>query len=401
VEHAFLRTRLRSEPEWGDRALATLRAEEALLDPVWGGIYQYSEAGVWTRPHFEKLAANQAGALENFAEAYRATGDERYLRSARAIERYLLERFRGPDNTFFASQDADAPAIDGQAFYAADDAERRRLGEPRFDRAAYAEANGLLAAALCRFHEATGDPAPLLAAREAALRVAGTHAVPGGGYRHGAGDGDGILHLADQVAMGRAFLRMHDGWNPFRDPHGDRERCLARALDVGRVLRERFEDRERGGFSASTGDPAAPEALADRRFPFEENARAARFLLDLARRTGDRSFAGSAERALRAVGGPDAVKGQGRLLGDFVLALEEAAAPPVKFTVVGRPGPEAAALFDAALRCYDPRKLLVAEEPGNTYPDIGRPAVYVCDETSCSEPLTTPEALERFAKRLR
>ena len=101
------------------------------------------------------------------------------------------------------------------------------------------------------------------------------------------------------------------------------------------------------------------------------------------------------------MGGPDAVKGQGRLLGDFVLALEEAAALPVKFTVVGRPGPEAAALYDAALRCFDPRKLLVAEEPGNSYPDIGRPAVYVCDETSCSEPNTTPDDLARFARKLR
>jgi len=72
----------------------------------------------------------------------------------------------------------------------------------------------------------------------------------------------------------------------------------------------------------------------------------------------------------------------------------------VKFTVVARPGPDAAALYDAALRCYDPRKLLVAEEPGVSYPDTGAPAVFVCDETSCSEPLTTPAALARFERRL-
>src|SRR3979409_2699585 len=42
------------------RARQTLDAAIALIDPVWGGVYQYSEAGSWTHPHFEKIISFQA-----------------------------------------------------------------------------------------------------------------------------------------------------------------------------------------------------------------------------------------------------------------------------------------------------------------------------------------------------
>src|SRR5450432_2138185 len=36
-------------------ATQTLNAQLQILDPVWGGFYQYSTDGVWTNPHFEKI----------------------------------------------------------------------------------------------------------------------------------------------------------------------------------------------------------------------------------------------------------------------------------------------------------------------------------------------------------
>ncbi|HME12965.1 MAG TPA: DUF255 domain-containing protein, partial [Candidatus Acidoferrum sp.] len=41
-------------------ARQTLTAQLNLLDPVWGGVYQYSTDGVWTNPHFEKIMSMQA-----------------------------------------------------------------------------------------------------------------------------------------------------------------------------------------------------------------------------------------------------------------------------------------------------------------------------------------------------
>src|SRR5206468_4308004 len=63
VEHALLRAWLRGETAWRDRALATLSKETKIVDPVWGGMYQYSTHGDWDHPHFEKIVPVEAGAL--------------------------------------------------------------------------------------------------------------------------------------------------------------------------------------------------------------------------------------------------------------------------------------------------------------------------------------------------
>jgi len=43
------------------RARLTLDHQRAILDPVWGGIYQYSVGGDWNEPHYEKLITYQIG----------------------------------------------------------------------------------------------------------------------------------------------------------------------------------------------------------------------------------------------------------------------------------------------------------------------------------------------------
>jgi uncharacterized protein YyaL (SSP411 family) len=42
------------------RARQTFDAAIALIDPVWGGVFQYSEGGSWSKPHFEKIMLFQA-----------------------------------------------------------------------------------------------------------------------------------------------------------------------------------------------------------------------------------------------------------------------------------------------------------------------------------------------------
>jgi uncharacterized protein YyaL (SSP411 family) len=413
VEHAFLRARLRGETEWARRALDTLRAEARLVDPVWGGMYQYSEGGGWEAPHYEKIAAVQAGALENFVEAYRATGDPEWLRLAREIERYLAGFLRAPGGGFHASQDADlrpeggGPAVEGARYFALDDAGRRALGTPRIDRGLYADLNGMIAAALCRLHEATGDPRPLGEARTALdrLRSRGGTAE---GFRHSADDDGPLLHLGDQVEPGRAFLLLADASRPVAGARAGaplparegRGHLLEQAERLAAVLLERFEDPVAGGFFAHTEDPSATGVFAERRKPFEGNARAARFLLGLWRRTGEERWREAALRALRAVGSPDAVLAAERFTGDFLLALEEAEAPIVEFVVVGDADPGAEALRAAALRVYDPLKVLREEPPGGRFGTPDAPAVFVCGEGTCSPPIRDPAALDAFARRL-
>ena len=78
------------------RARQTLDAAVALIDPVWGGVYQYSEAGSWSHAHFEKIMSFQAQYLRQYSQAYALWKDPKYLAAARSIERYLAEFLTEP-----------------------------------------------------------------------------------------------------------------------------------------------------------------------------------------------------------------------------------------------------------------------------------------------------------------
>src|SRR5208282_146768 len=67
------------------RARTTLDKNLLLIDPVWGGVYQYSDSRDWRSPHFEKLMSYQADDLRLYAEAYARWQDPSYLHAAAAI----------------------------------------------------------------------------------------------------------------------------------------------------------------------------------------------------------------------------------------------------------------------------------------------------------------------------
>src|SRR5690606_25719924 len=122
LEHALVRARVHDEPQWQQRAELTLRNEEAIIDPVWGGVYQYSVKGDWDHPHYEKITAIQVGAIENYGMMARSSGDERWLAPARAVAGYMLDMMRAPEGGFYTSQDADLrregqPTVLGERYY--------------------------------------------------------------------------------------------------------------------------------------------------------------------------------------------------------------------------------------------------------------------------------------------
>lgn len=403
-ELALLRARVFGEAVWQERALATLANEVRLIDPVWGGMYQYSVGGVWDRPHFEKIGAIQAGALQALALAYRRTGDARWQKAAHLQRSYLLERMQHPEGGFYTSQDADLqrpgkPPVLGADFYAKDDAGRRALGVPRIDTHRYADINGRTISALCELYadvpgpDGQPDVSALRAAVVAGERLLAAHRVASGGFTHAAGDA-GLLHLRDQAAVGRALLALYRVTGE--------DRWLAPAQQLAKFMRDELEDRERGGFFAHTADPAAVGVFAERRKPLEDNGMAARFLLELHRQLDHLheppTHADAAARALRAVAAD--VPEQGRMLGQYALALAEATATPVDVTVVGAlTDPTAAALHRAALRLDDPRAVLGVSPPGARYPDIGAAAVYLCTNTACSTPVRDPAKLPTAAAK--
>ncbi len=397
IEHAFVRARVDDDAASATQALTTLASAAKLIDPVFGGMYQYSVDGDWDHPHFEKITAIQAGAIRNFAYAHRLTGEARWLDHARDVARYMTTMMRAPDGGFYTSQDADlrregAPAVVGAAYYAADEASRRALGIPRIDTEVYADLNGMMIEALCDLHAASGDRDPLEQAQTTARRLLETHADPGGGFRHRAEDPDARRYLRDQVAMGRGLLALYRST-------GDTA-WLAHAERVAGFMLASLRDPDTGAFFAHTLDPDAVGVFARRRTPHEENGLAARLLAALHRHTdGDGTTAtpylAAAERALASLGDPARVAEEGRILGQYALGLQEVTMATLDITIVGDlAAPGTGALLAAALRYPEPRAVVEVGRPGDRYPDLGKPAVYLCTASACSTPITRPE---RFA----
>ena len=157
--------------------------------------------------------------------------------------------------------------------------------------------------------------------------------------------------------------------------------------------------------SASNGvapkDPAAVGVFAERRIPFTENSRAARFLLALNRVTDDAAFLVQAKATLRALAPTSIWTDEGRDIGDLLIAVEETAVGTVHATVVGRQSDASAAtLLRAALKLRAPGLVVELSAPGEKYPDTGSSAVYVCTQAACSEPLTDPLSLRAALDRI-
>ena len=395
LEHALWRPRTHGETQWRARAERTLAGQARLVDPVWGGMYQYSLNGDWDHPHFEKITAIQAGALTSFSIGARVLDDPRWLDPAQAVRRYMNAFMRDPAGGYATSQDADlrpehGDPVEGADYYARPDEQRRAAGLPRIDTAVYTDLNGLMIRGLVELSIAADDPRALQDAIDTAERLRRTHRDATGLYRHGERDSDTSLrYLRDQAAMLWGLLALHratadDAW-------------LHEAQSLAEAMVSALRDPDTGGLHAHTPDPAATGILAQRRMPLEENALAARALLRLHRATAEHDtdetpYLDAAVAALHAVA--PARPDEGRIIGTYVLALEESVLPTVDITVVGpTDDPQTDALFGAALRYPEPRAHIERSLPGERYPDIGKPAVYLCTTTSCSPPIDDPQTL--------
>ncbi len=311
-----------------ERALLTLDRQQGILDPVWGGLCQYSTDGDWKHPHHEKLMTVQAGAIANYAEAYSLTRDPRWLKTAQLVRGFVDHFLTGQDGAFLTTMDADLnahepagsgkPYVTGNAYYALDDAGRRALGIPRIDTQAYGRENGLAIDAYVTLYEASGDASALDAARKAAARVLATHATDGGGVTHGptSDDNGRVLYLADNAALGFGLAHLYAATHD--------EATLTAAKRIAEFLLRELHDARGGGFYGTTPDPAAVGVFAVRRKPPEHDVMAARFLARLGKLAPDPRYGGAIAGTLAVVARPEVVEPRGRFVGDLLLAIDEA-----------------------------------------------------------------------------
>ena len=389
-----LREAARGDREAEAVARDMLRLQRQLFDPAWGGVYQYSAAGDWVHPHFEKIMAIQADNLRVYALASEQWPGWGYLEAAAGIRRYLNGFLQGADGAFLTSQDADlVPGQHSADFFLLDDRDRRTRGVPRVDAHRYARENGWVIAALCTLSGAAGDAAPLGEAERAAGWVVAHRALSGGGFRHDEKDAAGPF-LGDTLSMGSAFLGLYMATG---DPA-----WLARAEAAAEFIRVHFARGSEPGFATSdTTSPSFPRPEPE----FDESVALARFANLLARATArpqDRDLAGSSLRWALSQGAGR----RGPYLGGLLLAGEELRTEPLHVTVVGRKDdPVARALFAAALRAPTAYKLVEwwdrREGPPprgeSIFPELDRSAAYLCANGACSAPISDAQAL---AKRL-
>jgi hypothetical protein len=398
-----LRLGAEGDAAYAKRAADTLNNAAALIDPVWGGMYQYSVDGVWSEPHFEKLISIQTDALREYSLAYAQTQNPEYLKAAQAVERFVTEFLTSPENGgFYVSQDADLhDGEENAAYFKLTDSERRRQGIPRIDKNEYARENGRMISALAAYYAAIGDQAALTRAKEAAKWVRSHRAIPatanspGGGYRHGENDPAGP-YLADTLFMGQGLLDLYI-------VDGDRDDLRA-AIAAEKFIAVAFapEGPGQGFVSSRTATDAAYRPHPDR----EENIALVRFASMLAFITGDEQIHATAAEAMRYVAAEQIALRP--LSAGVLLANDAFNSSPVHVTIVGSPAdPAAIALHNAALRSIVSDELIEMRDPADPspsptsieYPKLDRAALFLCTARACSAPVFRAEDVRKKIER--
>jgi uncharacterized protein YyaL (SSP411 family) len=391
------------------QACGALDAELALLDPAFGGLYQYSTDGDWQHPHFEKVMAVQADGIRLYCLGYMVYGDKKYLHAAEAIGQYLIDYLSSPEGAFYTSQDADLKAGEHSAeYFALDKQARLNRGLPAVDQHIYSRENGLAASAFTYLYRATGDRKYLDRAREAVAWIVQNRSITGepGGFRHDQVDRAGP-YLSDTLAMARAFLNLYE-------VTGDRS-YLEQAKLSDKFIDEHFGKSDHQGFLTAVQPPSegsgskgrlpalAPQGLLD------ENVMMARFVNLLYQYTGSANYSRQGRQALYFLSLPETLSQRKTFVGGILLADGEVKMSPLHVTVVG--GKEDAAaegLFAAAIKLpvtykrteWFDRKEGPLPNMDVELPELPKAAAFCCGEGRCSRPAFNAEELGKIVSRL-
>ena len=98
-----------------EKTLGAIR-NGGIFDQIGGGVHRYSTDVQWQVPHFEKMLYDQALLVMACTEAYQATHNPEFRRTAEEIISYVFRDLMSPEGAFFSAEDADSPGGEG-AFY--------------------------------------------------------------------------------------------------------------------------------------------------------------------------------------------------------------------------------------------------------------------------------------------
>ena len=394
VEYAMTRART-GDAQSEKMARQTLEQQVKLIDPVWGGVDQYSVGGDWNEPHFEKIMQFQAENLRIYAMAYQEWRDQAYLKPALNIHRYLKTFLLSPEGAFYTSQNADL--IDGQhsdAYYKLDDKGRRKLGIPRIDKHEYSRENGWAINAVATLYAATGDQQYLDEATRAAQWVIQNRSAEGGGFRHDVKDAAGP-YLGDTLSMGRAFLELYL-------VTGNRQ-WLARSESAAKFINANFKHSKAGYITAKTPTDRSYTPKPER----DENIMVARFANMLFHITANKGYKDMADYSMRYLAEPHIARYMPT--AGVLLVDQELSSDPIHITVVGhKDDPSAQALFKEAIsyptgykrvEWWDTREGRLPN-PDVQYPETKTASLFICTNNTCSAPIKQADQVRAKVDKL-
>jgi len=263
IELAFARGR-DGDALWLQRALQTMTWTRQLLDTVGGGYVDGIKDMDPRQPGFEKHTIPNARRLELLTMARDMKGGAQWKRDQNFVEDHFERVLQDPRGGFFTGQIAMADL------------------EP--------ESNGVGLQAWWRAAAVSTDPMQRDFARRTLVRLWGSSHHPELGLvrRDRLGTIREPSILLDQVEIGRAHLF---AWQAMAN-----DSDLIRARFCGDHVLTHFEDAKKGGFRTDYAADRFGRVRRARR-PFDDNARACRFLVELSAATGDPAYANSARRA--------------------------------------------------------------------------------------------------------
>ncbi len=100
-----------------------------ICDQIGGGFHRYSTDALWRVPHFEKMLYDQALLLMAYTEAYQATRNPQFRRTAEEIITYVIRDLTSQEGAFFSAEDADSEGGEGAFYVWTKDEARQILGE--------------------------------------------------------------------------------------------------------------------------------------------------------------------------------------------------------------------------------------------------------------------------------
>ena len=87
-----------------------------MRDHLGGGFHRYSTDRYWLVPHFEKMLYDNALIPRTLLDAYRVSGNPKYLDVVRETFDYLTTRMRDPEGGFYSAEDADTEHREGLTY---------------------------------------------------------------------------------------------------------------------------------------------------------------------------------------------------------------------------------------------------------------------------------------------